>query len=375
MTKGTGTYDDPIIVDGIFTKTIDGVKKFFKLNTGSKQSSEPSIDTDAFVKYTDSNLQGSHNVHYVDLSQDANAVISTNWYKSSLTLMTNSINSSQGDRRDLGTSLTLYGYGHQYYPACCRITANNPDTKDSSTFEVNATQLLWNKKNLVTSVNGIDADNKGNVKLNTGSSNCVQYDSTGAVTLKTKPQIIRKATDDSNLVLCGGNSDVDGGFVIVHGSKEKTKTSTVELVSQQGTQSIRLMIWSSQYSLPYIEIKDGTKTTQKGIVFSVNNKIATNGNVDVYPLPDTGASPTGMLQNQTVASKKITQSGVIYVNVTSANANATVNLFVNSFKVFGFQPKEGTTNFKMFSAIVGANDTVQFSYSNCVASWDFRPFK
>lgn len=251
MAKGTGTYDDPIIVDGIFTKTIDGVKKFFKLNTGSKQSSGPS----------------------------------------------------------------------------------------------------------------------------TGGANCVQYDSTGAVTLTTKPQIIRKQTDDSTLFLCGGNSNTDGGCVIVHGPQEKTKTSSVELVSQQGAESVRVMIWSSQYSLPYIEIKDGTKTIQKGFVFSVNNRIATNGNVDVYPYPDTGASPTGMWQSQTVASKRLTLPGVIYVNITSANANATVNLFVNSFKVFGFQPKEGTTNFKMFSAIVGKNDTVQFSYSNCAASWDFRPFK
>lgn len=248
MAKGTGTYDDPIIVDGIFTKTIDGVKKFFKLNVENSNSS----DTD--------------------------------------------------------------------------------------------------------------------------SSNCVQYDSVGAVTLSYKPQHIRKNTDDSNITLSGGNSGVDGGFVIVHGSKEKTKASCVELISQTGTQSVSLIMWSSQYSLPYIVIKDGSKTTQKGIVFSVNNKIATNGNVDVYPMPNTGASPTGALYNQTVASKKITQPGVIYVNITSAKANATVNLFVNSFKTFGFQPEENITNFKMFSAIVGENDTVQFSYSNCTASWDFIPF-
>lgn len=248
MTKGTGTYEDPIIVDSIFSKTIDGVKKFFKLNVGNSNSS----DTD--------------------------------------------------------------------------------------------------------------------------SSNCVQYDSAGAITLPYKPQRIRKKTDDSNITLSGGNSDTDGGFVIVHGSKEKTKASCVELISHQGTQSVSLTMWSSQYSLPYIEIKNGSTTTIKGIVFSVNNKNATNGNVDVYPYPDTGASPTGMLQNQTVASKKITQPGVIYVNITSAKANATVNLFVNSFKVFGFQPEESITNFKMFSAIVGENDTVQFSYSNCTASWDFRPF-
>lgn len=35
MAKGTGTYDDPILVDGLFTKTINGVKKFFKLNGSS----------------------------------------------------------------------------------------------------------------------------------------------------------------------------------------------------------------------------------------------------------------------------------------------------------------------------------------------------
>ena len=196
MTKGTGTYDDPIIVDSIFSKTIDGVKKFFKINTGGSTSSD------------------------------------------------------------------------------------------------------------------------------TGTSNGIQYDSTGAVTLKTKPQYIRKSTDDSNLVLCGGNSNTDGGFVIVHGSKEKTKTGCVELISQSGTQSVSLTMWSSQYSLPYITIKNDSKTQQKGIVFSVNNKIATNGNVDVYPVPNTGASPTGMLQNQTNASKKITQSGVIYVNITSAESKA-----------------------------------------------------
>lgn len=40
MAKGTGTYDDPIICDGIFSKTIDGVKKFFKINGNSSGSVE-----------------------------------------------------------------------------------------------------------------------------------------------------------------------------------------------------------------------------------------------------------------------------------------------------------------------------------------------
>ena len=38
MAKGTGTYDDPIICDGIFSKTINGVKKFFKINGNSSGS-------------------------------------------------------------------------------------------------------------------------------------------------------------------------------------------------------------------------------------------------------------------------------------------------------------------------------------------------
>lgn len=42
MAKGTGTYDDPIIVDGIFSKTINGVKKFFKLNGNSSGSADHS---------------------------------------------------------------------------------------------------------------------------------------------------------------------------------------------------------------------------------------------------------------------------------------------------------------------------------------------
>ena len=44
MAKGTGTYDDPIIVDGLFTKTINGVKKFFKLNSNGKDYSQQITD-------------------------------------------------------------------------------------------------------------------------------------------------------------------------------------------------------------------------------------------------------------------------------------------------------------------------------------------
>lgn len=44
MAKGTGTYDDPILVDGLFTKTVNGVKKFFKLNSNGKDYSQQITD-------------------------------------------------------------------------------------------------------------------------------------------------------------------------------------------------------------------------------------------------------------------------------------------------------------------------------------------
>lgn len=60
MAKGTGTYDDPIICDGIFSKTINGVKKFFKIKTGS------SVDTSQFVKKSGDVLTGTHFTRNVD---------------------------------------------------------------------------------------------------------------------------------------------------------------------------------------------------------------------------------------------------------------------------------------------------------------------
>ena len=50
MAKGTGTYDDPIICDGLFSKTIDGVKKFFKIKTGA------SVDDSNYAKLNRENV-------------------------------------------------------------------------------------------------------------------------------------------------------------------------------------------------------------------------------------------------------------------------------------------------------------------------------
>ena len=89
MAKGTGTYDDPIIVDGIFTKTINGVKKFFKINTGS------SVDTSNFIKKTGDTVNGQltfSDNYYIQKTDEAHHI---------------RINACT--RNDLGAGLLLYG--------------------------------------------------------------------------------------------------------------------------------------------------------------------------------------------------------------------------------------------------------------------------
>lgn len=364
MAKGTGTYDDPIIVDGIFSKTIDGVKKFFKLNAGSKQSSEPSIDTDAFVKYKDSNLQGNHNVHYVDLSQDMNAVISTNDSRTSLTLMTNTISSSQGDRRDLGTSLALYGYEHQYNPACCRITANNPNTKDSSTFEVNATQLLWNKKFLVTSVNGIDADDKGNVKLNV-----VSETSTGVIELPSNPMKIRMSKTNSNLVI--SSSKDDKGALLQLNSLGQNSLPGTAIITAQSSGYLTEYHFEGAGNLGYktytVDSSDNKTLISSGsFLVSVNGKTSDTGKIEVNPEVDYSKA-----DEPTDRKYTISKAGLLYIVFSSQNENATVSLKVNNIEVYSFKPATANlTNVKTLCGIVKKGDVVSIASSNATtAKW------
>ena len=96
MAKGTGTYDDPILVDGLFTKTINGVKKFFKIKTGS------SVDTSQFVRKSGDTLTGSSFARNVD---NDSLMISggQGWFK--------------------GASLTLGGKDYSTLPSGFRLDA------------------------------------------------------------------------------------------------------------------------------------------------------------------------------------------------------------------------------------------------------------
>ena len=136
MAKGTGTYDDPIICDGLFSKTIDGVKKFFKIKTGS------SVDTSQFVKKSGDVLTGTI------FSKDTN-----------------------------NSYIYLFG-GKQEKNACLLIYGSEFGTVEKGSIELrtkddirlackNDGSLTWNGKNILRSVNGAVADNTGNVNIDT----------------------------------------------------------------------------------------------------------------------------------------------------------------------------------------------------------------
>jgi hypothetical protein len=89
MAKGIGTYDDPIICDGLFFKKIDGVKKFFKIKTGSN------VDTSNFIKKTGDTVNGQltfSDNYYIQKTDDAHHI---------------RINSCTAN--DKGAGLMLYG--------------------------------------------------------------------------------------------------------------------------------------------------------------------------------------------------------------------------------------------------------------------------
>ena len=117
MAKGTGTYDDPIICDGIFSKTIDGVKKFFKIKTVS------SVDTSQFIKKSGDVLTGNRFTRNVD----------------------NDILFFNGGTQQSGASLVLYGKDSKSDEA----TKGSAELRTRSDLRLQCKddgRLLWNNK-------------------------------------------------------------------------------------------------------------------------------------------------------------------------------------------------------------------------------------
>lgn len=137
MIKGTGTYDDPIICDGIFTKTINGVKKFFKIKGSS-------VDTSQFVKKSGDVLTGTHFTKNTD----------------------NSYLYFGGGIQQTGAGIILYGKDIGDTDGL----RGSVELRTKSDLRLQCQddgRLLWNGKNILRSVNGTVADNTGNVNINT----------------------------------------------------------------------------------------------------------------------------------------------------------------------------------------------------------------
>jgi hypothetical protein len=136
MAKGTGTYDDPIICDGLFSKTIDGVKKFFKIKTGA------SVDTSNFVKKSGDTLNG--NYFFSD---------KCNLYKTNKT-STLKLNASN-DGKD-GARLVLCGKDTKDFPAEFNLCANDGISDVQLIGKANG-KLYWNN-NEIERVNSVGSN-------------------------------------------------------------------------------------------------------------------------------------------------------------------------------------------------------------------------
>lgn len=140
MAKGTGTYDDPIICDGIFSKTINGVKKFFKIKTGS------SVDTSQFIKKSGDVLTGS------SFQRDTN---------------TSSIFLAGGQGSMNGATLSLRGKDNGYLPGAFILECPNPQSNAQEDFNRLICQFgktpTWKDKSIEI--------------VNTKNSNYIRYES------------------------------------------------------------------------------------------------------------------------------------------------------------------------------------------------------
>lgn len=142
MTKSTGSYDDPIPVEGLFSKTIDGEKKFFKLS-----SNGPSVDTSLFLKKSGDIITGEN------FSRDKD----------------DSFLQLNGGTNQTGASLVLYGKD----VSTTENSQGSVELRTKSNIRLKCQDdgtLTWNNQNLVRTINNVRADRNGNVLLSSLNS-------------------------------------------------------------------------------------------------------------------------------------------------------------------------------------------------------------
>lgn len=185
-----GTYDDPILCDGIFTKTINGVKKFFKINTGS------SVDTSNFIKKTGDTVNGQLTIsdnYYIQKTDDAHYI---------------RINGCT--RNDHGAGLLLFGKDWAEAKGYFDLVASDGVTNRQLIGKPNGS-LSWEDRE----VERVNSTGEGYFRYESGIQICSFY---GQITFKTTtlrkgyiwnyPVPFLSNPFFQDVVLCGGG-DID----------------------------------------------------------------------------------------------------------------------------------------------------------------------
>lgn len=229
MAKGTGTYDDPIICDGLFSKTINGVKKFFKLKTGS-------VDTSNLVKKSGDTLNG--NYFFSD---------GCNLYKTNKT-STLRLNASN-DGKD-GARLVLCGKDAKDYPAEFNLCAND-GTSDIQLIGKANGDLYWNNKNIVRSVNGAVADNTGNVNIIESGNQYIRFSDgiqicyiTSLMTEQLRQTyLLPKPFIDTNYcAVANDTTDDNGNSSFVKVAARSLSTTAIQILTDRGTSKFACIV-------------------------------------------------------------------------------------------------------------------------------------
>ena len=152
MAKGTGTYDDPIICDGIFSKTINGVKKFFKLNSNGKDYSQQITDltNKNFELQTEINNNKSKNFgnDYYDDSDITSLIYAGNGAGT----IRNEVANGNFARVHPGQTIVGRVTGTTYIVVGCNIYLHRGDTElTSNHIGLMPIQLIGNDGNLLWS--------------------------------------------------------------------------------------------------------------------------------------------------------------------------------------------------------------------------------
>ena len=128
MAKGTGTYDDPIICDGIFSKTINGVKKFFKLNSNSKDYSQQITDLTNKNSELQAEINNNKSKNFGNDYYDDSDITSLIYAGNGAGTVRNEIANGDFSRVHPGQTIVGRVTGTTYIVVGCNVYLNRGDT-------------------------------------------------------------------------------------------------------------------------------------------------------------------------------------------------------------------------------------------------------